>query len=110
MNNNVNRQFNDNMNNVPNKQNYTPFNNNRKYGKRKNNNNNKYVTIHNNYNIVKPIDDNNQTKKIINEFNKPINSTSISQDRYSPVFEASIPSHIIFSQSKYKNILGKKKI
>jgi len=91
------------MNNVPNKQNYTPFNNNRKYGKRKNNNN-KYVTIHNNYNIVKPIDDNNQTKKIINEFNKPINSTSISQDRYSPVFEASIPSHIIFSQSKDKNI------
>lgn len=70
-------------------QNYSPFNNKKKYGKH-----NKYVTI-NNFNMNKPnsedevlkhVKDTN-TKKIVEILSRPVINTNIDVDRYSPIIE-----------------------
>jgi SpoVK/Ycf46/Vps4 family AAA+-type ATPase len=74
-----------------NKNNYSVFNNKKKYGQ------NKYVTINNfhvaknesNDDIINNVKDNN-AKKIIAELSKPVINTYINPERYSPVIDPSI--------------------
>jgi stage V sporulation protein K len=92
--NNKTNNINSKMNTTTNgNQNYSPFNNRRKYGKN-NNNNKKYVTI-NNFNMNKSTSNdevlkqvkNQNTKNIVEILSRPVVNTTIEVDRYSPGFE-----------------------
>ena len=96
---------NNNPSNTMNNQNYGPFNNKKKYGRRHNKHGSSpsvqlsgsrsksmNVTI-NNYSIddLKQIKDN--TSHIIKEFSKPVINREINPDRYTPMFEKSESPH-----------------